>query len=56
MRNNKKLGLKIEYIQIKPKNETEAKEAKRRLDRAFDILFDEVDKKHPLSKGSGRDQ
>ena len=41
---------KIQYIYIKPKNEAEAREAQRRLDRAFDILFDEVDKKYPLSK------
>ncbi len=47
---------KIKYISIEPKNEAEAKEAQRRLERAFDILFDEVDRKRSLSKGSGRDQ
>lgn len=36
---------KIKYIYIKPKNEAEAKEAQRRLDRAFDILFNEVDRR-----------
>jgi len=41
----KKPKQKIKYIYIKPKDEAEAKEAQRRLDRAFDILFTEVDKR-----------
>lgn len=35
---------------MEPKNEEEAKEAERKLDRAFDILFNEVNKKHSLFK------
>jgi len=42
---NKKPEQKIKYIYTKPKNGEEAKEAQRRLDRAFDILFTEVDRR-----------
>jgi len=52
----KKPEMKVVYHYIEPKNEAEVKEIEGKLDRAFDILFDEVDKKRFMSKGSKRDQ
>ena len=38
----KKPEMKVTYTYIKPKNEAEAEEYKRRIDKAYDILFEEV--------------
>jgi hypothetical protein len=41
---------KVKYVCIKPKNEQEAEEFNRRLEKAFDMLFDETMRLRNLKK------
>ena len=41
---------RLKYVCIKPKNEQEAEEFNRRLEKAFDMLFDETMRLRNLKK------
>ncbi len=41
---------KVKYVCIKPKNKQEAEEFNRRLEKAFDMLFDETMRLRNLKK------
>lgn len=41
----KKKEIKVRYYYVKPKNEEEAKEQERKVSKAFDILFEETERR-----------
>jgi len=39
---NKNAEMKVTYTYVEPKDDAEAEEYKRRIDKAYEILFEEV--------------
>ena len=45
MKRKTKPEMKMEYVYVEPKTKEEAEEAERRLIAAYDILFDETERR-----------